>query len=288
MSLSGGLTYSTGDARQISALVAQSVQSALQGHNFKPAVQRSKTIVTKECPAGMVECNVQEARKLGLECPIPEVAGMQYMTFKTNGNLCSKPRDIDALKDYAPNMEGPNIHKIIEKLSAQLLEENPESLAALLKTTKTNPVPYYSSRDRVSDPYAYDKERVEGTVGYNPFVNARENFRLNLGNNISPKFIREDATPAGTALRDRKVNTDFQYDTVRDFLQYLQDQVGTNYNSEQVTSTNQIDGTGKVTRRSRPLKYRVVTLAPTRTGFWGAGQEFSAEEEEQILLRNPR
>lgn len=147
MSLDGGrYPYGGSDARQIAELVTRNVVTQL-GLRDSSKPSDSPKIVTKACPSGMVGCNVANARRLGLECPLPELAGQRWLMVTTDGSICTLPRLIDGMRDLTNSGRGRSVDEAIEAVSAQLLEANPDLVARLLTSTRSNPTLLVSGPD---------------------------------------------------------------------------------------------------------------------------------------------
>lgn len=130
--LNGGLAT----ARDIASVITQRFGEDLNGIGKK---RESELIVAKRCPVGLVACDPQEARRSGLECPIPELAGQEFYIGLTSGELCTKPDQFSAMRKLLPEAHGSNVDSAIEVVSAKIMEmAPPEKLASIITTLSTH------------------------------------------------------------------------------------------------------------------------------------------------------
>ena len=130
--LNGGLAT----ARDIAGVLTQRFGEDLNGVGKK---RTSDLIVAKRCPTGLVACDPQEARRSGLECPIPELAGQEFYIGLISGELCTKPDQFSAMRKLLPEAHGSNVDSAIEVVSAKIMEmAPPEKLATIITTLSTH------------------------------------------------------------------------------------------------------------------------------------------------------
>lgn len=124
--ISGGITQAE----------AQKLTEAISG--LKTIVTESVALpvesVVSSCPAGLVPCDVAKSRSLGLECPIPQLAGRRFYLITTDGNVCSLQKDLENQNKLSKL--GFNVDESIEKIAAALLTEDNDVLAKVLSETK--------------------------------------------------------------------------------------------------------------------------------------------------------
>lgn len=109
-----------------------------------------------QCPSHLQACDVSKSRSIGLECPLPHLAGQDFMIMNMNGEVCSLPRDLDKQEKYLPANVG--VDEAIELVSRKLLQYDVNLLAKILTAS--------------NDATATDSEQIQFNGGDSAISNA--------------------------------------------------------------------------------------------------------------------